>query len=567
MYAVFVLVPCASTIQYSFFKWNGVGPATWVGLKNYVTIFQVPNLIGTVINAFWLVVWFSFIPVGLGLVVASVIHRVATGRFGAIARTVLFLPQVIPLVAAGIIWGWLLALPGLINQILKAVGLGALTRAWLGDFDMALPAVGIVGIWVLLGFCIVLLLTGMSKIDPALYESARIDGAGWFREFVAITVPLLRYEIGVCLTVTVVAALAAFDIIWVTTAGGPGNSTSVPGIQIYILAFTQRAIGLASALAVMLMVLVVLVIIPIQWLSRESTTMKVARGELWAGRALLLVLMAFTILPFISIFMTALHPSGTVPGGLEWPANPQWINFVTAWNQAEMPKLLASSLFIVLAVVPVSLVISTMAGFAIGLLRIPGSRVLLFLFVFGLTLPFAGIIIPIYFLERAMGIYNTRLAIVLPLIALYMPFAVFWMRAHFVNMPSRDLGGGPRRWRDHLGPVLADPRPARAGADRVARNPHVHLDVEPVSPLPGARRRPDAANDGRRAGSVPGPLRERCPPVVRRHDSDPGTHPRRLHPVPAPDHHGAAPRLGQGMSSGPSSGVPSVITFISNKNC
>jgi raffinose/stachyose/melibiose transport system permease protein len=270
MYVVFVIVPFMLTIQYSFFKWNGVSPAVWVGLKNYVTIFQVPNLIGTIINAFWLVVWFSFIPVGLGLVVASVIHRVATGRLGAISRTVLFLPQVIPLVAAGIIWGWLLALPGLINQILKVVGFGANTRAWLGDFDTALPAVGVVGIWVLLGFCIVLLLTGMAKVDPALFESARIDGAGWFTEFVAITVPLLKYEIGVCLTVTVVAALAAFDIIWVTTAGGPGSSTSVPGVQIYVLAFAQRAVGPASALAVMLMALVVLVIIPIQWLSKES---------------------------------------------------------------------------------------------------------------------------------------------------------------------------------------------------------------------------------------------------------------------------------------------------------
>jgi raffinose/stachyose/melibiose transport system permease protein len=164
--------------------------------------------------------------------------------------------------------------------------------------------------------------------------------------------------------------------------------------------------------------------------------MKVARGELWAGRVLLLALMAFTILPFISIFMTALHPSGTVPGGLDWPEHPQWINFVTAFNMAEMPKLLASSILIVLSVVPATLVISTMAGFAIGLLRIPGARLLLFLFVFGLTLPFQGIIIPIYYLERAVGIYNTRVAIALPLIALYMPFAVFWMRAHFVNMPS-----------------------------------------------------------------------------------------------------------------------------------
>jgi raffinose/stachyose/melibiose transport system permease protein len=270
MYVFFVLVPFLLTILYSFNRWNGVGPMTWVGLKNYVSVLQVPNLIGTIFNAFWLVVWFSFIPLGLGLIVASVIHRVATGRFGAVARTVLFLPQVIALVAAGIIWGWLLALPGVINQILKAVGLSVITRAWLGDFHWALPSVGIVGVWVLLGFCIVLLQTGMAKIDPSLYESARLDGASWFQEFLAITVPLLRYEIGVCLTVTVIAALAAFDIIWVTTAGGPGNSTSVPGIQIYILAFTQRAIGLASALAVMLMVLVVIVILPIQWLTRES---------------------------------------------------------------------------------------------------------------------------------------------------------------------------------------------------------------------------------------------------------------------------------------------------------
>ncbi len=164
--------------------------------------------------------------------------------------------------------------------------------------------------------------------------------------------------------------------------------------------------------------------------------MRMARGEVWAGRGLLLALMAFTILPFISIFTTALHPSGTVPSGLEWPANPQWGNFVQAFEVADMPALLVSSTFIVIAVVPASLVISTMAGFSIGLLRIPGANVLLFLFVFGLTLPFPGIIIPIYFLERAMDIYNTRLAIVLPLIALYMPFAVFWMRAHFVNMPT-----------------------------------------------------------------------------------------------------------------------------------
>lgn len=271
MYATFVLLPLLLSIVYSFFRWDGIGPMSWAGIKNYRTVLEVPGLLGTIFNSFRLVVFFSFIPVALGLVVASVIHRMATGWFGAVARTVLFLPQVIPLVAAGIIWGWLLALPGLINQTLKAVGLGVVTRAWLGDFDWALPAVGLIGVWVLLGFCTVLLFTAMTKVDPSLYESARIDGATWFTEFVKITIPLLRQEIGVCLTVTVIAALAAFDIVYVSTAGGPGNSTAVPGVQIYILAFTEQRIGLASALAVMLMVLVLVVILPIQRLSREST--------------------------------------------------------------------------------------------------------------------------------------------------------------------------------------------------------------------------------------------------------------------------------------------------------
>jgi raffinose/stachyose/melibiose transport system permease protein len=163
--------------------------------------------------------------------------------------------------------------------------------------------------------------------------------------------------------------------------------------------------------------------------------MKIGRGELFAERTLLVALMAFTILPFISIFLTALHPSGTVPGGLEWPAHPQWSNFVEAFKVANMNELIVSSVRIVLTVVPVALVISTMAGFAIGFLRIPGSGVLTTLFVLGLTIPFSGLIIPIYFLERAVHLYNTKFAIALPLIALYMPFGVYWMRAHFINMP------------------------------------------------------------------------------------------------------------------------------------
>jgi len=162
----------------------------------------------------------------------------------------------------------------------------------------------------------------------------------------------------------------------------------------------------------------------------------VSRSEAWTGRLLLIVLMAITIVPFLSLFTTALHPSNTVPQGLEWPSDPQWGNFVEAFDQARMGALFISSILIVLGVVPVSVLIATMAGFAIGHLRIPGSGFLFLLFLLGLTLPLAGIITPLYYLIRSMGILDSKLAIILPLIGLYMPFGVFWMRAHFVNMPQ-----------------------------------------------------------------------------------------------------------------------------------
>lgn len=270
VYAVFVLRPLALTVQYSFYDWNGVGASTWVGLENYARLFGDPEMLRSIGNALQLIVYFSFVPVLLGLFAAAVIRKMAASRLALVSRTVLFLPQVIPLVAAGIMWTWLLSSDGIVNEILRAVGLGRYATAWLGDFGTALPAVGVIGAWVALGLCMLLLLSGMTKIDPALYEAARIDGAGAVREFFSITVPSLRQEIGVCLTVTVIAALASFDIVYISTQGGPGNSTLVPGLEIYYLAFFSREIGQASALAVAFMVLVLAIVLPIQRLTREG---------------------------------------------------------------------------------------------------------------------------------------------------------------------------------------------------------------------------------------------------------------------------------------------------------
>lgn len=269
-YAAFVLVPLVMSVYYSFLRWDGIGKARFHGLTNYITVLTDSDLLQIIGNAFQLVLYFTLIPVLLGLAVASAIRSHMDGRFGTITRTVLFLPQVIPLVAAGIAWSWMFASTGLVNQTLKAIGLSDWARGWLGDFVWALPAVGIIGAWVLLGLCTMLLVTGITKIDPSLYEAARLDGARPWHEFRYITLPGLRQEIGVCITVTVIAALASFDIVYISTQGGPGITTTVPGLEIYRLAFAHRQVGLASALAIVLVVLVLLTIAPVQWFTRDK---------------------------------------------------------------------------------------------------------------------------------------------------------------------------------------------------------------------------------------------------------------------------------------------------------
>jgi raffinose/stachyose/melibiose transport system permease protein len=268
-YATFVLYPLTQTVRYSLYDWNGIGQAVWVGAANYVTVVTDPTLYESLVHTIVLIVFFSFVPITAGLVAATFIRDARSVRAAGAARTILFLPQIVPLAAAAIAWTWLYADDGLINGVLRAVGAGDLARPWLADFDTALPAVGLVGSWAMVGFCTVLFLAGIGRIDASLFEAARLDGASGVQEFFAVTLPGLRHEILVCATVTLIGAIASFDLVYMMTGGGPGFSTMVPGVQIVRLAFTEGRVGLASALAVVLLVIVLLVVLPLQRLGRE----------------------------------------------------------------------------------------------------------------------------------------------------------------------------------------------------------------------------------------------------------------------------------------------------------
>jgi raffinose/stachyose/melibiose transport system permease protein len=252
VFAAFVLAPLGHAFWLSLFEWDGVTAGTWVGLDNYGDVVSDPALRSAFAHALVLIVFYALLPVCIGLLLAGLLAR-ARVRGLALFRTVLFLPQVIAMVVVAVMWRMIYdPQNGALNEVLRAVGLGSLAQSWLGDFDLALPSLGFVGTWVEFGFAMVLLTAGVQKIPPSLYDAARVDGAGMVREFFAVTLPALRGEIAVALTVTTIWALRNFDLIYLTTKGGPGESTSVPAFQVYTRAFETGQVGSAAAVGLCL---------------------------------------------------------------------------------------------------------------------------------------------------------------------------------------------------------------------------------------------------------------------------------------------------------------------------
>ncbi|WP_022916782.1 carbohydrate ABC transporter permease [Ruania albidiflava] len=255
VYGAFLLYPIGRSVQFSLYEWDGLGASEFVGLANYLGVLTDAGLRAAFGHALVLIAFFALLPLALGLAVAAVLNRARVRGLG-LFRTVVFVPQVLAMVVVAVAWRAIYAPDGPLNTALTAVGLDSLTRAWLGDYTWTLPAVGIVGTWVQTGLVTVLMLAGMARVPREQYEAARLDGAGPVREFVALTLPSVRGEIAVALTLTIVAALKTFDLVYVMTAGGPGNSTTVPAYEVFQRAFRTGQVGSAAAVAITLTVLI-----------------------------------------------------------------------------------------------------------------------------------------------------------------------------------------------------------------------------------------------------------------------------------------------------------------------
>lgn len=264
VFGLFLLYPVVQSAWFSLYHYNGLTAGTWAGLSNYREILTQPLLRQGFLHTLVLILFYAVLPIALALVLTAVMSHARRMRGLTFFRTILFLPQVIASTVVATSWLAIYAPDGFLNAVLSRVGLHALTRPWLGDFSTALPAVGLIGTWAEIGFCLVLLLAGVAQIDQALYESAKMDGAGPVREFFAVTLPGLRGQIAVALTLTTIAALKTFDIVYVTTDGGPGNATATPAFQIYDRAFNQNDVGTACAIGIALTLVILVITLAVQ---------------------------------------------------------------------------------------------------------------------------------------------------------------------------------------------------------------------------------------------------------------------------------------------------------------
>jgi raffinose/stachyose/melibiose transport system permease protein len=263
-YLILAFVPLLQTGWISFHEWDGIGDPVWVGIDNYRELASNEAIRGAFSNVLVLIIFHSILPVGLGLLLAALLTRIAL-RGAGFFRVVLFLPFTISLVVVAVSWQWIYAPQGPANAALDAVGLDSLSRGWLGDFTFALPAVGMTAMWVTFGFPLVLFIAGIAKIPATLYDAARIDGAGPVREFFAVTLPALRNELAIAIGFTVITTLRSFALVYVMTQGGPGSETRVPAIELYERAFGQFEVGSAAAIGVVLTLLIFVVVVSITW--------------------------------------------------------------------------------------------------------------------------------------------------------------------------------------------------------------------------------------------------------------------------------------------------------------
>jgi multiple sugar transport system permease protein len=258
IFFLYRILPLGWNVLLSFQAWSPLKPAVFIGFENYQEMFFDDEV-------FWQALWNTLLviasaPIGIAIALALALLVNSDIRGRDIYRTLIFLSYPLMTVAVAIIWRWMFdERVGLINYVARMLDLVDKPIPFLNSFTWALPSVIAANIWQMLGFYMIILLTGLQNIPGNLYEAAQIDGANAFRRFLRITFPLLKPSIFLCFVIGMLNSVTSFDLVYVMTGGGPGRATEILVTYIYKLGFTQTRFDYAAAVTVVFFVLLLTV--------------------------------------------------------------------------------------------------------------------------------------------------------------------------------------------------------------------------------------------------------------------------------------------------------------------
>lgn len=256
IFLLYRILPLLWNLALSFQEWSPLRPARWAGLDHYEEMFFYDEVFWTALTNTLLFIASAPLGIAIALGLALLVNSDIRGR--DVYRTIIFLSYPLMTVAVAIIWRWLFEeRVGLINYIARSLDLVDKPIPFLNSFTWALPSVIAANIWQMLGFYMIVLLTGLQNIPGNLYEAAAIDGANARRRFWRITLPLLKPSVFLCFVIGMVNSVTSFDLVYVMTGGGPGRATELLVTYIYKLGFTQAKFDYAAAVTVIFFALLI----------------------------------------------------------------------------------------------------------------------------------------------------------------------------------------------------------------------------------------------------------------------------------------------------------------------
>ena len=255
---IFNVVPIFLSIYFSFTKYNMAAPPQWIGLDNYAKLFSNRVLTEALRNTVKYVLITVPVQTVLSLLIAAFIAERMKNRYGSLMRSIIFIPVIVSLIASATVWN-IMYQPkgGLINQFLNFLGFDSVN--FLGKKANALPAVAVVAIWKNTGYYMVIYYAGVMNVPPDVREAAIVDGATPVQRFWYITLPILKPITYMIVTLGIIGSFQVFDLVYKMTGGGPGRSTYTVAYVIYTFAFQDKNYGYASAVAICLLIVILLI--------------------------------------------------------------------------------------------------------------------------------------------------------------------------------------------------------------------------------------------------------------------------------------------------------------------